>query len=132
LYLLQRPARLQQRWRLGTGHLSPGHRGEGEVSGLFLTDDEIAALCAPLKQPAAQVRFLRASGLAVTVKPNGRPAVVRSHAEAVLSGPLTAPTAPVERPVGPAAAAPRPNVEGFLQMVRGGKKNGPEKKVQPA
>lgn len=101
------------------------------MSELFLTDDEVAALCAPLKQPAAQVRFLRASGLTVTVKPNGRPAVVRSHAEAVLSGPLVAPTTPVERPVVP-AAPPRPNIEGFLQVVRGGKKNGPEKKVQPA
>jgi hypothetical protein len=101
------------------------------MSGLFLTEDEIAALCAPLKQPAAQVRFLRASGLSVTVKPNGRPAVVRSHAEAVLSGRLSAaPMEPIERPA--VTAAPRPNVEAFLQVVGGGKKNGPQKKVQPA
>ena len=101
------------------------------MSDLFLTDDEIAALCAPLKQPAAQVRFLRASGLTVTVKPNGRPAVVRSHVEAVLSGrPLATPVASDERPA--FAAVPRPNIEGFLQVIGGGKKNGPQKKVQPA
>jgi hypothetical protein len=105
-------------------------RGDSEVSGLFLTEGEIAALCAPLKQPAAQVRFLRASGLTVTVKPNGRPAVVRSHAEAVLSGRLAATVEPTQG-LG-AGAAPRPNIDGFLQAIRGGKKNGPQKKVQPA
>jgi len=106
-------------------------RGDSSVLGLLLNDDEIAALCAPLKQPAAQVRFLRASGLSVTVKPNGRPAVVRSHAEAVLSGRLSA--LPMERLEASAvAAAPHPNIEGFLQVIRGGKKNGPQKKVQPA
>jgi len=111
--------------------LGPLSGGDIDVPGLFLTDDEIAALCAPLKQPAAQVRFLRASGLTVTVKPNGRPAVVRSHAEAVLSG--CVPAAPCESEERPAvAAAPRPNIDGFLQVIGGGKKNGPQKKVQPA
>lgn len=53
---------------------------------LFLTDTEIDALCAPLTQPAAQIRYLRSLGLLVKAKPNGRAIVVRSHAEAVLSG----------------------------------------------
>lgn len=101
---------------------------------LFLSQAEIDELCHPLTQPAAQARFLRVSGVTVTVKPNGRPAVVRSHAEAVLSGrPLAAPAEPsdqVEKPE--ASAAPRPNVEGFMKVIQGGKKNGPQKKVQPA
>ena len=100
------------------------------MSGLFLTDDEIAALCAPLKQPAAQVRFLRASGLTVTVKPNGRPAVVRSHAETVLSGRRHAPT-PVGHHDHRQDVAPRPDVEGFLKVIQG-RRNGPQKNVQPA
>jgi hypothetical protein len=99
------------------------------MSELFLTDAEIDALCEPLRQPAAQVRFLRASGLNVTVKPNGRPAVVRSHAEAVLSG-RHAPSLPVEKPE--AGAAPKANVDGFMKVIQGGKKHGPQKKVQPA
>jgi Domain of unknown function (DUF4224) len=123
-------ALLQWHQPLGPDPLTPVGRADSDVSGLLLADDEIAALCAPLKQPAAQVRFLRASGLTVIVRPNGRPAVVRSHAEAVLSGRLSATRIePVERPA--VAAAPHPNIEGFLQVIRGGKKNGPQKKVQP-
>lgn len=100
------------------------------MNSLFLTDAEIDALCDPLKQASAQVRFLRASGLTVTVKPNGRPAVVRKHAEAVLSG------------IGPSmvsgevekqeASGPRPNIEAFMKVISGGKSHGKAKKVQPA
>lgn len=43
-----------------------------------LTDDEIDALCAGLRQNAAKVRFLRRLGLRVERKPNGRPLVRRS------------------------------------------------------
>lgn len=97
---------------------------------LFISQAEIDELCHPLTQPAAQVRFLRASGLTVTIKPNGRPAVVRSHAESVLSG--RAP-APASNPVAKPEANPaRPNVEGFMKVIKGGKSNGPHKKVQPA
>lgn len=96
---------------------------------LYLTDAEIADLCAPLTQPAAQVRHLRALGLTVTTKPNGRPVVIRSHAEAVLSGrPLPA----ADRAEKAETGSPRPNVEGFMKVIQGGKKNGPQKKVQPA
>lgn len=87
---------------------------------LFLSQAEIDGLCHPLTQPAAQVRFLRASGLAVTVKPNGRPAVVRSHAEAVLSGQRQSPQVPVAKPE--ATPQPRPNVEGFMKLIQGGRR----------
>lgn len=50
----------------------------------FLTDDEIAALCAPLKAPSAQVRYLTGLGLLVARKPNGRPLLMRSELERVL------------------------------------------------
>jgi hypothetical protein len=49
----------------------------------WLTDEEIADLCAGLKQPAAQIRFIRQLGLAVRIKPNGRPLVMRADFEAL-------------------------------------------------
>ena len=42
-----------------------------------LTDAEIAAICAPLRQGAAQCRYLRSLGVPVQRKPNGRPLVRR-------------------------------------------------------
>lgn len=62
----------------------------------WLTDAEIDELCTGLRQHAAKVRYLRGLGLTVQVKPNGRPLVMRAHAEAVLSGAPTAP-APAEQ-----------------------------------
>lgn len=93
---------------------------------MFLTDAEIADLCEPLTQPAAQVRYLRSLGLAVTTKPNGRPVVVRSHVESVLSG---------RNQQAPAQAAPlmqpqQPNRDAFIQLVRG--KHGTTPKTQSA
>ena len=52
----------------------------------WLTDTEIDDLCAGLVTNGAKVRHLRSVGLHVTSKPNGRPLVMRAHAEAVLSG----------------------------------------------
>jgi hypothetical protein len=52
----------------------------------WYSDAEIDEMCHPLTQPAAQVKYLRAQGLHVTVRPNGRARVMRAHAEAVLSG----------------------------------------------
>lgn len=52
----------------------------------FLTDDEIAAVCAPLQQPAAQVRYLQSLGLRVIRKPNGRALVARSEFDRVMTG----------------------------------------------
>lgn len=48
-----------------------------------LTDAEIDAICAGYVQNAAKVRFLRAMGLNVRQKPNGRPLVNRIHYDAV-------------------------------------------------
>jgi hypothetical protein len=44
-----------------------------------LGDNEIDDICAGLTQNAARVRFLRAMGLFVRQKPNGRPLVSRAH-----------------------------------------------------
>ena len=49
-----------------------------------LTDAEIDAICAGYVQSAAKVRYLRALGLTVRQKPNGRPLVNRNHYDAVL------------------------------------------------
>ena len=46
-----------------------------------LSDLEIDSICAGLKQNAAKVRYLRALGLRVDRKPNGRPLVARSEWE---------------------------------------------------
>lgn len=52
----------------------------------WYTDQEIDDLCNGLVTNAAKVRYLRGLGLTVTQKPNGRALVMRTHAEAVLSG----------------------------------------------
>jgi hypothetical protein len=96
---------------------------------LFLTQREIDEMCEPLTQPAAQVRFLRASGLTVTVKPNHRPAVLRSHASAVLSGQRAAPAPSTSEPP---ADEPKPDMDAFMKTINGSKRHGPQKKVQPA
>lgn len=96
----------------------------------FLTDIEIAEMCEGLTQPAAMVAFLRGLGLHVEQKPNRRPLVVRSHAEAVLSGRLKAeqgtnPTlSPSEQPQKPDKAA-------LVYLLNRGK-NGPKEKKQSA
>lgn len=52
-----------------------------------LTDDEIADICYPLTQPAAQIRFLRDElSLHVKRKPNGKPLVTRANYEKVMMG----------------------------------------------
>lgn len=52
----------------------------------WYTDQEIDDLCAGVHTNAVKARRLRAMGLTVTLKPNGRPLVMRSHAEIILSG----------------------------------------------
>jgi hypothetical protein len=56
-------------------------------SSMFLTDEEIDAICEGLgaNSHAAKRKRLAGMGLIVNSKPNGRPLVLRSHAEAVLS-----------------------------------------------
>lgn len=46
-----------------------------------LTDAELADICAPLTQGAAQVRYLLGLGVPVMRKPNGKPLVRRSDWE---------------------------------------------------
>jgi hypothetical protein len=100
------------------------------MNSIFLTQAEVDDLCAPLIQPAAQVRFLRASGLTVTVKPNGRAAVVRSHAEQVLSFGAVRPAASVGQP---ADSAAKPDRGALISLFnRGGGTHGATKKAQPA
>lgn len=47
----------------------------------WLSQIEVDNLCEPLKQHAAQVRFIRSLGIAVRTKPNGAPLVMRAHLE---------------------------------------------------
>jgi hypothetical protein len=54
--------------------------------GADLADSEIDAICAGYRQNAAKVRFLRALGVHVERKPNGRPLVNRQHYNAVRCG----------------------------------------------
>ncbi|MGN6581025.1 MAG: hypothetical protein ACTHJ1_13730 [Bordetella sp.] len=84
----------------------------------FLTDAEIADICAPLQQPAAQLRYLHRLGLNVKRKPNGRPLVGRADFEYVMGGrkqPIADPTPP---PVQPDVEALRAY---FAQKKRHGK-----------
>lgn len=76
-----------------------------------LTDAEIDALCDGLTQNAARVKFLRGLGLTVHTKPNGRPLVMRAHAERVLAG------EPVPEAANDATRqAPRPNRAALIQL----------------
>lgn len=47
----------------------------------WFTQIEVDDLCEPLKQHAAQVRFIRGLGVPVRTKPNGAPLVMRTHFE---------------------------------------------------
>lgn len=49
-----------------------------------LTDIEIDCICDGYVQSAAKIRYLRAMGLIVHMKPNGRPLVNRAHYDAVM------------------------------------------------
>jgi hypothetical protein len=49
-----------------------------------LTDAEIDSICDGYVQNAARIRYLRAMGLTVHRKPNGRPLVNRAHYDAVM------------------------------------------------
>jgi len=51
----------------------------------YLTDDEIAEICRPLTQGAAQIRYLRSLGLKVERRGDGTPLVWR-HSLAASGG----------------------------------------------
>ena len=52
----------------------------------WLSDEEIADMCRPLEQPAAQLRFLKREGYVVSRRPNGRPFLMRAEVERVKVG----------------------------------------------
>ena len=52
----------------------------------WFTDEEVDEICSGLQNNSSKVRYLRSLGLTVNQKPNGRPLVMRHHAEAVLAG----------------------------------------------
>lgn len=88
---------------------------------MFLTDAEIAEICEPLRSSAAQKKFLRSLGIVVNEKPNGKPLVVRSHIEWVLSGRIGPGAAPAFDP------RTQPNVKGMLEHLSKRKLNRPKK-----
>jgi hypothetical protein len=97
---------------------------------MYLSDAEVADLCAPLTQPAAQVRYLRALGLTVALKPNGRPVVIRSHAEAVLSGQrVVSQLATTDQSAG---ATQQPSRSTLITLLQRGRAHGTSKAAQPA
>jgi hypothetical protein len=53
---------------------------------MFLSDAEILAICAPLHQPAALCRRMRAMGFHVKTRPNGWPLVSRANFNIVMMG----------------------------------------------
>jgi hypothetical protein len=81
----------------------------------YLTDAELADICAPLVMPAAQVKYLERLGLLVRRKPNGRPLVARSEFDRVL-GASRFPAA------GQNAGAAGPNVGALMQVIQGGRR----------
>ncbi len=91
------------------------------TSPMFLTDAEIAEICAPLKSSTAKKRFLRAFGMVMNEKPNGKPLVVRSHAEWMLSGRIGPSVAPAFDP------RTQPNVKGMLEHLSKRKLTRPKK-----
>lgn len=93
---------------------------------MFMKDSEIDEACYPLTQPAAQVRFLRRKGVHVELKSNGRPLVVRSHAEATLSGQRGDAAQPA-----PETGTPQvPDREALMALLKG--RNGTPTPKQPA
>ena len=83
----------------------------------FLSDEEVSELCAPLRMPGAQCRYLRKLGLMVQTKPNGRALVARSEFERVLGAARFAPTQNDARQ-GPNVAALRNFMEGRRNGAR--------------
>lgn len=83
----------------------------------FLTDDEIAEICQPLRMPAAQRRHLERLGLLVKIRPDGKPLVGRAEFERVMTAtPVVATTAE--------ASSTSPNVVGLEQWASKRKKRG--------
>ena len=80
----------------------------------FLTDAEVAEICAPLVVPAYQVKYLKRLGLVVNRKPNGRPLVARGEVDRVLVGRAPQPAQN--------AGGGQPNRAALLAVIEGGKR----------
>lgn len=94
----------------------------------FLSDDELLALCKPLTQPAAMVRYLTGMGFHVKRRPNGWPLISRANFDVVMMG-QAQPSATPANPDG------GPNVKALLDRFtqRGAPYgNGTKEKKQPA
>jgi hypothetical protein len=83
----------------------------------YLTDAELADICAPLVMPAAQVRYLERLGLMVRRKPNGRPLVARSEFDRVLGAGRFR-----EGPQNAGSAGP--DVGALMKVIQGGRHHG--------
>lgn len=79
----------------------------------YLTDAEIAEICEPLINGAAQRRYLERLGLIVKAKPNGRPLVARGEFERVLIG---------RQPEPAQNGGGQPNRAALMQVLQGGKR----------
>lgn len=86
-----------------------------QVAGSYLSDAEIADICAPLVMPSAQRRYLERLGMMVKAKPNGRPLLARGEFERVMIG---------RRSEEPSRTASEPNRAALLEMLTGGKSRG--------
>ncbi len=78
----------------------------------WLSDAEIDDLCDGRSTNAARTKFLAGLGLTVNQKPNGRPLVMRAHAERVLSGLAEVDQAANE----PTQLRPRPDREALIRV----------------
>lgn len=81
---------------------------------LYLTDAEVADICAPLTAGYAQIRYLKRLGMVVNKKPNGRPLVARGEFERVMIGRMPE-ASPNGRPG-------EPNEGALLALIQGGKR----------
>lgn len=85
----------------------------------YLTDLELADICAPLVMPAAQLRYLRSLGLNVQRKPNGRPLLMRSELERVLGAGRMM---PANDRGGGLPQSREPDLGALLQVIQGGRR----------
>jgi hypothetical protein len=74
----------------------------------YLTDAEIADICAPLVVPGYQIKYLQRLGLIVNRKPNGKPLVARGEFDRVLVG---------RQPEVPRAGAGQPIKAALMELL---------------
>lgn len=94
----------------------------------FLTDAELRIIAAPLRQPAAIIRWFRQQGFDVRIKPNGMPLLSRNHFDDVMAGRSGDTAHPARRNSG------EPDVAAFLNKYKRTSKSdhGPNKNTQSA